>query len=260
MQLPKIAIPYSIVASLLMFSHASWAQPASVGNPMPEESWSVGAGVSVSSSPYTGMKTKVTALPSVNYANSWLRFDGLSANVKLPIPSQKVSYSLRANYALSDGYKASDAPILNGMDKRKASLWVGAGLRMPTQALNYSLDVSTDALGYSKGTQAKLQVDKNFRIGKTVITPRLSTTWLDRKYVDYYYGVKDTEVTANRSRYKGKSTMNVELGVKTTYTFNPHHSVSLDVSAVMLGSQIKNSPLVSDRTQLRMRTWYAYTF
>ena len=245
--------------AILMSSQHLWAQERPAYNQVPENSWSVGVGVAVSTSPYKDMKAKVMVLPAVNYVNPWLRFDGLSATVKLPIQS-KASFSLRANYAISDGYKPSDAPILNGMSKRKASLWLGAGMRLPTAALNYSLDVSTDALGYSKGTQAKVQIDKNFRVGKFVVTPRLSATWLDKNYVDYYYGVKDTEVRIDRPSYKGKSTVNAEVGVRTAYNFNPHHSVSLDVSAIALGSQIKKSPLVDDSTQLRARAWYAYTF
>ena len=38
-----------------------------------------------------------------------------------------LSFGLRARYGLG-GYKPDDAPVLSGMEERKGSIWLGAGL------------------------------------------------------------------------------------------------------------------------------------
>jgi len=70
-----------------------------------------------------------------------------------------------------------------------------------------------------------------------MLTPRLGATWLDKKYVDYYYGVETDEIMFNRPAYQGKSGVNLELGVRGNYIFDARHSVFLDIGVTSAGDR-----------------------
>jgi outer membrane scaffolding protein for murein synthesis (MipA/OmpV family) len=171
-----------------------------------------------------------------------------------------VSFSLRARYALGDGYESDDAPILNGMEERKPSFWLGGAVQWRTEYAKLSAEVSGDASSHSKGTEARLGVEHDFRFGRFMFTPRVAAVWRDAKYVDYYYGVRPEEATAFRPAYEGRGTTNAEVGLRTFYGISQHDGAFLDVSATALGSSIKDSPLVDRRILPAVRLGYLYRF
>ena len=146
------------------------------------------------------------------------------------------------------------------MAERKDSLWLGGAAKWHNGIADLSAEWLGDASGNSKGQQFKLQLDRSFRAGGFQFTPRVAATWLDRKYVDYYYGVTAPEATAGRPFYEGDATVNAEVGLRTVYGLAPRHALSLDVSTTRLGSGIKDSPLVERRNVSRVSFGYVYRF
>ena len=47
------------------------------------------------------------------------------------------------------------------------------------------------------------------------------------QYVDYYYGVRANEMTADRAYYQGESAVNIEVGARGGYMFKQKHFVFL---------------------------------
>ena len=80
------------------------------------------------------------------------------------------------------------------------------------------------------------------------------------QYVDYYYGVRANEMTADRAYYQGESAVNIEVGARGGYMFKQKHFVFLDVSVTSLASEIKDSPLVDSSTENRLMLGYIYSF
>jgi MipA family protein len=91
-------------------------------------------------------------------------------------------------------------------------------------------------------------------------TPYVTAHRLDQKYVDYYYGVRAAEATAGRAAYVAKGGVNVDIGLRTMYQFDEHHSMMLDVSTTRLAKQIKASPLVDRSSTHRVILGYMYSF
>ena len=220
--------------------------------------WGVGLAVGVSQRPYRDADNQTRALPLLTYENRWVRIGGPGIDLKLP-PAGPVSFALRARYAF-DGYDEDNAPILAGMAERKSSFWLGGAAKWRNDIVDLSAEWLRDASSHSKGQQFKLQLDRSFRTGAFEFTPRLAATWLDRKYVGYYYGVTAPEVTAGRPFYEGKATVNAEVGLRTVYGLAPRHAVSLDVSTTRLGAGITDSPLVERRNVSSVRFGYIYRF
>ena len=220
--------------------------------------WGLGAGVIVYQKAYRDIDRSVIGLPLISYENKWISASVPTLDLKL-FSGESVSWRLRARYA-GDGYEADDSPFLAGMDERKGSMWVGGAVIWKTGIANVSAELLADALGNSKGTRAKLQADRRFALGSFGITPLLAAEWVDSKFVEYYYGVKTSEVRSGRGFYEGDATANIEGGVRVDYTPTRHHTLFLDLRATQFGSGIKDSPLVDQSHQTAISLGYLYHF
>lgn len=266
MRIPSLACALVCALALGIGSlvpQASFAQSATVNFPVapakPERQWGAGIGINFKQKAYRDVGTDTTAIPLLTYENDWIRFAGPTVDLKLPA-SRDLSLALRARYAFEDGYEPGDAPILNGMAERKSSLWLGVATLWRGDIAHLGLDWLADASGNSKGQRVRLAVEKPYRIGSFLHTPRVALNWLDDDYVDYYYGVRASEARAGRPAYEGKSTVSAELGLRSVYAFTRQHSVYLDVSATRLGDKIKDSPLVDRSNESAFRFGYVYQF
>ena len=248
----------SIVVGALS-SPSVWAQNDADNENSSKSTWGLGAGVTMTNRPYRDFDNKAQVIPLVTYENQWVRVFGPSVEVKLP-SAGPVAFKLNARYALNEGYESSDSRFLNGMDERKASVWLGASASWRTDIATLSAGWMGDASSESKGQQIKLSAEKNFRFESFSFAPRLTATWLDSNYVDYYYGVRSHEARAWRQQYDGKSTVNTELGLRSSYALRPNQNLSLDLAITLLGSSIKDSSLVDRSTVPSARLSYLYRF
>lgn len=243
---------------------ASWAQqPVQGSEPMEhlradQPQWGLGIGLSLERKPYRAFDDDVQVLPLIMFANRYVSVLGPGVDVHLP-SAGPVSFRLRARYA-GEGYEAEDSPYLAGMEERKASFWLGAAAAWRNDIANVSAELLRDASGHSEGTRFKLQVDRRFSTGTFGLTPRLSAQRVDRKYVDYYYGVRTDEARIGRARYEGRPAVNVELGMRVDYAVTPKQDMFVDLSATRLGSSIKDSPLVERSSATALRIGYLYRF
>lgn len=219
--------------------------------------WGLGAGVGVAQSPYKGYGAKVEPLPLVYFDDKWLHILGTTIDLKVGSWSG-VSVALRGKLAIADGYKQSDAPILNGMqDRNGAAFWYGPALAWRTAFGTLSAEY---LLGGNKGERASLDYRKSFDFGNVSLTPHAGMDWLSVKYVDYYYGVLPFEASAGRPAYAGKATWNASLGASVNYKLTRRQSVLFDVGVSHLGSGVTDSPLVGKRFIPEVKVGYLYQF
>ena len=236
--------------TLMVCTGACWLMP---GYSMAQEQgsdatpWRVGMGVAGMERAYAGADRKTIVFPNISYENKNVRIAGLSADLKLGNASD-LSYAMRMKYSPGDGYKSGDAPILNGMQDRQGSLWVGPVVKWNTDLARLSFEALGDSLGKSKGVQAKLIAEHDFRSHAFLFTPHVAAEFVDRKYVDYYYGVMNSEATPTRSAYTGQSTLNLEAGLRTSFMISSADAVVADASIKKLGSAITQSPLVDKKS------------
>lgn len=246
----RLSLMVAIMASAT-WSPLAWAKDA-------DSRWSLGAGIATVDKVYRGYDREVLPLPLVSYESE--RF-----SIGLPVSDFKLhsvrslSFRVRARFA-NDGYEADDSPFLAGMEDRKFSLWAGAAVVWSTSLANVSAEILADALGNSKGTRAKVQIDRRFTAGKFGIAPRVAAEWVDDKYVDYYYGVTQAEARADRAFHAGKSTTNLQAGVRVDYVPVRHHLLFVDVGSTHVGGGIEASPLVDTSSQTSLGLGYVYRF
>lgn len=218
--------------------------------------WGLGAGVNVRALPYKGDGSQVSPVPLLNFDNKWVHVGGTTIDAKIGNWSG-VSLALRGQFALFDGYKGSDAPILNGMQDRRGAFWYGPALEWNSAFGKVSGDY---LLGGNKGERAKIEYGKAFPIGAFSVEPHVGLEWLSGKYVDYYYGVRPSEARADRPVYNGKSTWNMSVGSRVDYKLTQHQTIILDVGVSHLGSGVTDSPLVGRRFVAEATIGYLYQF
>ena len=224
-----------------------------------ESTWGLGLGVGAMQKPYRDIDLDTIVLPIIVYDNSWLAVHGGSISVKLP-SAGPVSFSLSVNVS-RDGYEASDSSFLRGMDEREDLLWAGGNIRWQNSVADLSLSWLADVSGNSKGRKVSVGVERTFSAGRFDLSPRIGAVWLDEKYVNYYYGVREHEANKARRFYAPEATVNVEGGIRTSYRLSSgHSSLFLDVSAQSLGKEIKNSPLVDASIESTVLLGYLYMF
>jgi len=219
--------------------------------------WGLGLGVGFDRKAYRDFDNDPSGLPLLLYENRYVSFFGTTLDAKLP-SAGPISFRLRARYS-GDGYKAKDSPFLAGMAERKGGLWLGGAAIWRGSVINASAE-ALSATGDAEGKRFKVELNRNFKSGAFTITPRVSANWYDDKYVDYYYGVRASEVRAGRAQYTGKSATNVELGLRIGYAVSQRHNVFVDFSATSLGGAIKDSPLVDRSSEAGVRFGYLYSF
>lgn len=234
------------------------AHGGDAGEPAEGSQWGLGLAVMAETKPYRDFDNKTEVIPFVTFENRWVRVFGPGIELKLG-NTGPVAFGLTASYGM-DGYSAGDSPVLDGMAKRKGSVWLGAKASLRGDMGQLSAEWSADASGNSKGQQFNLGVERRFTFGEFGVTPRLSAIWLDRKFVQYYYGVETTEARAGRAAYGAGATVNTEVGLRLDYRPAPQHTVFLDLGATALGREIKNSPLVDRSSVPEVRLGYLYRF
>lgn len=256
---PLASSKLSLLATLALATAGVPAAFAQESQAKDRHGWqALGIGAVVLDKPYRDFDREVLPLPLISYESKWISATVPTFDFKA-YSTENFSLRLRARWA-GDGYEAKDSPVLTGMEERDSSLWAGGAVTWKTSFANLSGEVLADAMGNSKGTRAKVQIDRRFAAGRFGFTPRLAAEWVDDKYVNYYYGVQQSEVLANRAFYEGKATTNVQLGLRMDYSPSRHHSMFVDVGATRFGSSIKDSPLVDKATGATLAVGYAYRF
>lgn len=252
-------------------STAAAQQAGSSGSTDPDGSrgpqgteWGLGIGVMAKQEAYKGIKRETQGVPLLRFENEYVEFGGLGLEVKLPSlqlgGDSRIKFGIVGEAELS-GYKAKDAPILAGMAERKSMLWVGAKAKWENEFVDISAELAADASGNSKGRKFSLAVEKEWHLGeRAMVTPYIAASWLDKKYVDYYYGVTAAEATAGRAAYAGKGGVNVDIGLRAMYRFDKHHSMLLNVGMTRLSKPIKDSPLVARTSTNKVILGYLYSF
>ena len=117
-----------------------------------------------------------------------------------------------------------------------------------------------DVLDRSNGSELSAKLDKTFYFGPIFIAPSLGVTFLDRNYVDYYYGVSAAELGVNRPSYRGDAALNTVLGlsIATPIFFSGFTRLSLENT--WYHSAITNSPLIDTDTSFRIRLTFSKFF
>jgi len=222
------------------------------------EGFLYGIGLAVKREIYKDYDQRVTLLPVLGYRGEKLSVFGPFVSYVM-LQSGDVEFSIQAKPRF-EGYDDSDSDVFDGMDERKSSLDLGFGIEYARDDWKLELSSLHDALGRSNGSELSAGLSKVFRSGSFFIEPGIGLSYLDSDYVDYYYGVKSSEVTSFRPRYKGNDAVNKNLGITVTTAAFFDGLARFGFEHTWYDSDISDSPLTDEDTSLSFFFSYSRFF
>ncbi|WAJ70811.1 MipA/OmpV family protein [Catenovulum adriaticum] len=221
------------------------------------QGFTYGVGVAVKREIYKGYKQRVVPLPLFGYQGDKLSVYGPFISYKLYQHNQvKVSALVAPRF---EGFDESDSDYFEGMEERKFSMDAGLGVDYKPKGWHLSAKLRADVLSRSNGYEANFKVAKSYRYGPISFGPDIGLTYLDSHNVDYYYGVRASEATADRAFYQGQSALNKSVGFSAS---SPMYGgfVRAGINHTWYDDAITDSPLTERDASLSFMLTYSRFF
>jgi len=160
------------------------------------------------------------------------------------------------------GYKASDSEFLKGMDTRENTLEGGLAFSATYHDAYLEIMALTDLLSRYESWLIKAELGDEYKFGDFTLYPSLILIYQSDKFMDYYYGVKTSEVDTSIGRNFYEAKGGLQLGAQTflNYKITPKWSSLINLRADMLTNDAVNSPLVNDKYIYSGLVSLMYTF
>lgn len=143
------------------------------------------------------------------------------------------------------------------MAPRHRTFYGGLTLRLLMFKFEALKDLSgiSDASIYSIAAVLPLPISR-----KLLVILQGEVEFWDGKYVDYYFGVRESEVTATRPYYKGKWAKDYNFQAQFQCFFGPHWMAQISPSFRYYDDTIAASPTVKKRREYIMLLGLGYQF
>jgi len=210
-------------------------------------------------SPYRDAGTRYDVLPLYLYEGERLFLHANRAGVKL-LSGDASRLDLFVEQRL-EGFPIDKLPAsLDGMATRRTGTDLGLSYRYSQPWGNLQAEWLRDAGNASGGSEVRLGYSYDWKSGPWTLRPSLSVSLREAKLNNYYYGVQAGEATPDRPAYTAGSGINTTAGLYGSYDLSQRWRLLAGVSATVLGSQVKNSPIVQQRVLPAVYLGAAYDF
>jgi len=249
---------YSLAIIMLLMSIVTHAENKFEKKAPKTSQFLYGVGASSSGQIYKGYSRQTMLLPLIGYKSENLTVFGPFINYKINTVNN-FTFSLKLSPRFQ-GFDQSDSAIFKGMKKRKSSLDAGFEINYKKEQWALNLSSIFDTLNRSNGYELKSVLSRKYRIGPVFIEPSLSASFLDKRLVNYYYGVSDDEVNSLRNAYNGQGSTNmaIGLGVSTPLFFGGF--TRMNIQQLWFDSNITDSPLVDGKSTFSIQLFFTKNF
>jgi len=223
----------------------------------------IGAGPYFQSEPYKGTSTLVLPSPVVFFDNSlvyarWSRFGIYFLGDKKEDYSWGFSLTVQPRTL---GYKASDSNFLKGMSDRDSTLEGGLAFSANYKNSTYvEVMFLADMLNKYNSWISQIEVGDKYKVGNFTFYPSAVVLYQPRKFVDYYYGVKNSEATLGRPAYSPNGGFSYAMQTYINYPITKKLSALFNIRADKIPNSAYNSPLVNNKFIYSGLASLIYTF
>lgn len=224
-----------------------------------EWQFGLGAGVATERSPYVGVGTETDLLPLLSIEKGNFSFQGNELGYQL-LSSELASLTLLGSYR-GAGYEASDSRQLAGMEDRDGAFELGARAEMYTDLGTLSLTALGDASSTHDGYEVSLGWETHYQLSaQWMLSPGVQLSYQSKDLSNYYFGVRNSEATAERAAYTADSGAILSLGVDAMYLIDEQQSLMLGVGVDTFSNEIKDSSIVERSNSPHASLAYFYRF
>ena len=246
---PALTLCFLTVASICLPARADdlGALPETITSP---DSAGAGVAMRLSASPYLGGKARFDLMPLYSYDGERLFLQANRAGLKL-LDQKDTQGGQRLDVFVEqrlEGFATAKLPTaLQGMAARDVSSDIGASYRLQQSWGTLRAELFKGVGGAVRGTEARFSYSNEWRSGSWSIKPDVSVSWRDAALNNYYYGVLPGEATAARPAYTPGAGFQSQLGLYGTYDMTQRWRLLTGASLTVLGSSVKDSPIVQKR-------------
>ena len=197
---------------------------------------------------YVDYERRVVPLPVVGYRGKKLRVFGPFVSYEMArAGALGLDIMLSPRFA---GFDESDSDIFRGMEDREFSMDLGLGLTWERADWKLELTGLNDLLNRSNGREWSASLGRAYRLGRVFLEPTVGLSYVDRRHVDYYYGVGESESASFRPAYRGKSALNRSLGLSIVSPALFDGLTRIGIENIWYDSAITDSPLTDSDSGL----------
>lgn len=209
----------------------------------------VGAGPYMQSQPYKGLDNPIiTPSPVIFFDNSLVYVRWTRAGIYFLGDKQDNSawgFSLTAQPRVNQ-YRASESNYLTGMEDRESS--IEGGLAFSANIDKFTLDITalTDVLSRHDTWVLKTELGYEFKLDNFTFYPSLVLAYQSSYFMDYYYGVNQSEATTQRAYYSPQNSLQYGVQTYVKYPLTDNLSAFGNIKADKLANEAADSPIVKD--------------
>ena len=215
-----------------------------------DQRWSIAATARVQVSPYTNENRHKDFVPLLTYTGETFFLAGTKAGIHL-LHNDDWRVDLYTAYRF-DGYDNSKMvqqpdllwKLVPGT-KRRNSIDGGFSVTRMTALGDFTLDAVSDISHAYNGQVASLYWGRRYNHGHWEVLPWIGMTWYSANYNDYYYGVRQDEVTADLPYFKGRASVSYRLGSDIRYDIDDRQILTFNMEYERLADSIYDSPIVN---------------
>lgn len=224
-----------------------------------EWQFALGAGVSTERSPYVGVGTDTSLFPLLSIEKGNFSFQGNELGYQV-LGSELASLTLLGSYR-GAGYEASDSRQLAGMEDRDGAFELGARAEVYTDLGTLSLTALSDASSTHDGYEVSLGWETRYQLSaQWMLSPGVQLSYQSKDLSNYYFGVRNSEATAERAAYTADSSAILSLGVDAMYLIDEQQSLMLGVGVDTFSNAIKDSSIIERSNRPHASLAYIYRF
>ena len=220
--------------------------------------WGLGIGVAAQRPPQQGTDTQVVALPFPSYEGERLSLGFGTIGYALT-SSERFRFAVEGQLRF-DGYDPDESQALAGLEERDLTLDAGISFTAMDEWGIASLRVMADALGVHEGYEISASYQYPMQFNRWILIPSIGLSLSSAELVEYYYGVKPTEVINGRPAYSGKSVVNASVGLNAMYALANNWEIIGGAEYTHLGDGITDSPIIAKDNEVIAYTALVYRF
>ena len=255
-----------LYASLLVVSQAAVLPARASGESEPVTNFQSAPGnaglgfvVRAQPSPYRDAGPRADILPLFSYDGERFFLHANRVGLKL-LDSSEQRLDLFIEKRL-EGFPLKSSPAsLAGMATRNTATDAGLSYRYRQPWGTLQAELMHGVGDSHKGSELRLGYGYDWRSGRWTLRPSVSLAFRNASLNNYYYGVLPGEATASRPAYAPGAGINTSLGLYGSYDVSQRWRLLAGASATLLGSEIKNSPIVARRVLPAVYVGAAYDF
>lgn len=222
----------------------------------------IGLGLYAQTQPYIDVEAMVLPTPVIFFDNSliyirWTRYGiyflgnkGKDISWAFSLTGQPRTY----------GYDPEDSKSLSGMDKRENSLEGGLAFSASYKTTYMEVTALTDILSRNDSLVVEATIGDSYKVNKFSFYPSVSLSYLSKSFVNYYYGVKNSEVTSTRLAYNPTAGIQVTAQSYINYKITDSLDALVNINARLLPKSAYNSPIVNEKFIYSGLVSLIYTF